>query len=214
MGTESISLAIGRQCAPLLVGIKPSNLLILERGYGELLDEVLAGSGMCRHLLYTSQAKDYWFVFEEQRLREVMNQREHAEFLNRCGYALPDPADEEKMIHIHGAACEASDLLSQVLHTLRQRFAAYKMEEAEFPHEMGVLLGYPLNDVLGFIRHKGRDFKLSGYWKVYDNVTYADWMFRLYENAKTLVLQMCRQGFLIPEICEVCRMEAAALLQG
>lgn len=200
MGTESISLAIGRQCAPLLVGIKPSNLLILERGHEMLLDEVLAGSGLCRCLLYTSQAKDYWFIFEEQRLREVMNRREHAEFLNDCGYALSES--------------ESPNVLSQVLETLRFRFTAYKKEEAEFPHEMGLLLGYPLNDVLGFIRHKGRDFKMSGYWKVYDNVTYADWMFRLYENAKTLVLHMCRQGFLIPEICEVCRMEAAALLQG
>ena len=39
--------------------------------------------------------------------------------------------------------------------------------QAEFPHEIGVFLGYPLDDVKGFIRHKGRNYTYCGCWKCY-----------------------------------------------
>lgn len=39
----------------------------------------------------------------------------------------------------------------------------------EFPHELGILLGYPPEDVEGFRRELGRNCKLNGYWKVYGN---------------------------------------------
>ncbi|MDO4595060.1 MAG: DUF3793 family protein [Tissierellia bacterium] len=38
-----------------------------------------------------------------------------------------------------------------------------------FPHEIGFFLGYPCEDVLGFIENKGCNFKYCGYWKVYGN---------------------------------------------
>ena len=39
--------------------------------------------------------------------------------------------------------------------------------EGEFPHEIGVFLGYPLADVIGFIENRGKNFTACGYWKVY-----------------------------------------------
>ena len=46
-------------------------------------------------------------------------------------------------------------------------------DEAEFPHEIGLFLSYPPEDVQGFIDHHARDFKLSGLWKVYGDEAYA-----------------------------------------
>lgn len=37
----------------------------------------------------------------------------------------------------------------------------------EFPHEIGLFLGYPPDDVEGFIKNRARAFKCPGYWKVY-----------------------------------------------
>ena len=39
-------------------------------------------------------------------------------------------------------------------------------EGGEFPHEIGLFLSYPPDDVRGFIDNKARNFKLSGQWKV------------------------------------------------
>ena len=35
--------------------------------------------------------------------------------------------------------------------------------------EVGLFLGYPPEDVAGFIEHRGQSFSYSGYWKVYTN---------------------------------------------
>ncbi len=37
----------------------------------------------------------------------------------------------------------------------------------DFPHEIGLFLGYPAEDVSGFIRHGARCAKCVGTWKVY-----------------------------------------------
>ena len=39
--------------------------------------------------------------------------------------------------------------------------------ESDFPHEVGLFLGYPPRDVEGFIREKARRAKCTGAWKVY-----------------------------------------------
>ena len=46
---------------------------------------------------------------------------------------------------------------------LRRRLRA----GGEFPHEIGLFLGYPPEDVAGFVRHRGRGCKCVGCWKVY-----------------------------------------------
>lgn len=51
----------------------------------------------------------------------------------------------------------------------------------EFPHEVGLFLGYPPEDVAGFIRHGARGAKCVGAWKVYGDEKEARRTFRRYE---------------------------------
>lgn len=53
----------------------------------------------------------------------------------------------------------------------------------EFPHEIGVFLGYPLNDVLGFIKYHGSNCKGMGDWKVYGDLGEAQKTFAKFKNA-------------------------------
>lgn len=39
--------------------------------------------------------------------------------------------------------------------------------EAAFPHEIGIVLGYPAGDVRGFMEHAGANFVACGGWKAY-----------------------------------------------
>ena len=55
---------------------------------------------------------------------------------------------------------------------------------AEFPHEMGLLLGYPVEDVEGFIENKGHNYLYAGYWKVYGHVEEKKALFNRYEEAR------------------------------
>ena len=57
------------------------------------------------------------------------------------------------------------------------------------PHEIGVFLGYPLSDVKAFIKNRGRNYLLNGYWKVYSNVPQAERIFHSYNQAKVKALE-------------------------
>ena len=64
----------------------------------------------------------------------------------------------------------------------------------EFPHELGVLLEYPVEDVKGFIANQGRNSLMTRYWKVYHNKPEAERIFRIYDEAKEQALWEIVQG--------------------
>lgn len=46
-----------------------------------------------------------------------------------------------------------------------------------FPHEVGLFLGYPPEDVLGFVRNRAKNYKAVGLWKVYGDTQMAQRQF-------------------------------------
>ncbi|MFI3251073.1 MAG: DUF3793 family protein, partial [Eubacteriales bacterium] len=69
------------------------------------------------------------------------------------------------------------------------------LDAADFPHEIGVFLGYPLADIRGFIANQGKNFKISGCWKVYTNPEHALRLFARYKKCVTIYLDRYAQGF-------------------
>jgi hypothetical protein len=72
-----------------------------------------------------------------------------------------------------------SDFPDGCVRTLKERF------KLSMPHEIGVFLGYPLDDVKGFIENGGRGSKATCYWKVYGDESYARRKFDEYRKAET-----------------------------
>lgn len=69
---------------------------------------------------------------------------------------------------------------------LMRRFA----ECDKFPHEIGLFLGYPPEDVCGFIANKACGYKCVGYWKVYGDEEKAKKAFAKFEKCTRCY---CRQ---------------------
>ena len=67
-------------------------------------------------------------------------------------------------------------------------------DHLSFPHELGLLLGYPVEDVLGFIRNEGRNYLYCGYWKVYGDVDAARITFDRYNQAKEDAIRLISSG--------------------
>ena len=67
-------------------------------------------------------------------------------------------------------------------------------ESNNFPHEIGVFLGYPIEDVVGFIENKGENFKLCGAWKVYGSVENAKRTFSNYDKCRTFLCNKLNEG--------------------
>ena len=55
-------------------------------------------------------------------------------------------------------------------------------ESKEFPHEVGLFLSYPPEDVKGFIDHRANGFKYAGLWKVYGDEEKARSLFAKYKK--------------------------------
>ena len=70
------------------------------------------------------------------------------------------------------------------LEAMLDRLGLRLRTEGDFPHEIGLFLGYPPEDVAGFQRHRGRNCKLCGYWKVYSDVDRAKALFRRYDQCR------------------------------
>lgn len=62
-----------------------------------------------------------------------------------------------------------SDYINQLLVELGDHLRK-ACKQYSFPHEIGVFLGYAIEDVLGFIKYKGKHALYTGYWKVYDKL--------------------------------------------
>ena len=66
--------------------------------------------------------------------------------------------------------------------------------EGAFPHEIGVFLGYPLSDVVGFIENSGRNFTCCGCWKAYGDPSAAQQHFAQLNKCTAVYLRLFRSG--------------------
>ena len=166
---------LARQCAPTLAGIKPASLFCwtdvktIDFRYWR---SVLEPYGMKVRILKACPAAGTCliYLFREAWLNEILSNPPVRAFLGRLGY--PD------------ADCAA--LLKQ----LSGRLCFQK----EFPHEIGVFLGYPLEDVLGFMQHHGQNYTYCGCWKVYGNPAEAKRRFAAYHRCTAFYCAQVHAG--------------------
>ena len=64
----------------------------------------------------------------------------------------------------------------------------------EFPHEIGLFLGYPAEDVCGFLEHRECDLKCVGCWKVYGDAAAAQKTFEKYRKCSEVYRRHWKSG--------------------
>ena len=72
--------------------------------------------------------------------------------------------------------------------------------EGEFPHEIGLFLSYPPEDVLGFICNRACNHKCVGCWKVYGDEQAARNLFEKYEMCSKIYSRQWQQGKSIEQL--------------
>lgn len=74
------------------------------------------------------------------------------------------------------------------------------IENEGFPHEVGVILGYPVEDVIEFENHQGHDCKYCGCWKSYSDVDKARDCHCRFTECSRLCKKWYDEGFSINQI--------------
>lgn len=174
-------------CAPALAGVVPANLISLRRGEFPQLDQELrkyrrafAHRGVCFASLCSCQNRELILVYRPKLIRQALDRAGVEEMLAPLGYDLTRPMEET---------------LAHLGHRVRQG--------GGFPHEIGIFLGYPVEDVVGFITNNGQNFKVCGAWKVYGDVEAAQRCFTRMQRVSRKVLQRLDAGHTLFQVFAV-----------
>ena len=154
-------------CSPTLASLKTASLFNYRFGSEDELSYSLSvwnerfhGTGIELMPLKVSAGCAIIYVFRRSGLARDFEKPGVRGFLRRFGY-------------------ETEDLDSMLRH-LSERIT----ESDEFPHEIGIFLGYPLGDVIGFINNNGKNCKCCGLWKVYCNECEAKKCFARFKKCR------------------------------
>lgn len=182
---RTFEAALVEQCAPTLAGVKPANLFRfrgaepseIRRG-AQAWDRKLRHFGVRVMILKECPAAEACmiYVYRESQLRRILAEAENRAFLEGMGYCLTD---------IDG-------LLSQ----LSERFCL----ERDYPHEIGLFLGYPLGDVVGFIENRGWNYTCCGCWKSYGDPEAAQACFQRYRKCTDLYRRLYARGISVIQL--------------
>lgn len=166
-----------RHCSPTLAGMKTGNMFTC--AYTELnevkesirsLNRRLQHKGLRILPLRYSEQRVLIYVYRPSLLsRDLQNQLANS-LLTKCGYSCLTP--ERCILH----------LMSRL------------KESVEFPHEIGLFLGYPPEDVCGFIENKPDSCKCTGIWKVYGNAEEAQGIFDRYRKCTSVYSRCWAEG--------------------
>lgn len=166
-----------RHCSPTLAGIKTGNLVSCTFGSKEQMMQILrqwnkrfTKKGLCILPLRYRDGMALVYLFRTEKLIQDLQNEKIRKLLKERGYV-----------------CDS--LACCMLH-LRKRLK----ESQEFPHEIGAFLGYPPEDVCGFIEQKAKNFKCVGCWKVYGNEEEAKKCFEQYRKCTKIYYNQYRMG--------------------
>lgn len=166
-----------RHCSPTLAGMKTGSLFSCHyktekeiRDNVRRLNQKLVPRGLRVLPVRVSKRKALIYVYRPAKLRQDFNDKPVQEILMEHGYLWEDP----------------DRCILRLMEKLRS--------SPEFPHEIGLFLGYPPEDVKGFIENKAACSKCAGCWKVYGDAQAAEKLFAKYRKCRDVYCARWESG--------------------
>lgn len=175
--TNKLEERIVRFCAPVLTGIKTGGLFnTCEIDPHTICKDTVAARKRLRRfgidvrLFFTGGKTPLVYVYRPDALARDLASAETQAFLTPLGYASFD----------------VQSALSQLARRLR--------EQDGFPHEIGLFLSYPHDDVKSFVTFGSQCAKFCGHWCVFHNEEQARQCFAAYDHSRSVCLARYRAG--------------------
>ncbi|QSX06921.1 DUF3793 family protein [Sedimentibacter sp. zth1] len=172
------SKIIVRHCSPTLAGMKMGNLFTYKfQSEIQLLAELDEWNSIFnkRGIFFVALRKNSGialiYVYRKKQLEKELGKKEIIRLLEESGYF--------------------TESIEKCLEYLSKKLTIGN----DFPHEIGVFLGYPLRDIKAFIKNKGHGFKFVGCWKVYTDKCEAKKTFEKYKKCTDIYCKKHAEGF-------------------
>ncbi|MGI1657361.1 MAG: DUF3793 family protein [Desulfitobacterium sp.] len=168
---ELLYYKIRYDIAPTLAGIKPSSLMTFFNHKREMLtlwdcykEEICKKLQVRYYELRRKDERCIVLFYRDESLTDCLMIWKNKAFLKEQGYG--------DLQQIEDGLC-----------LLKKRF------EEKCPHELGIFLGYPVEDVTAFIESNGAPCLACKYWKVYQDVENALKTFEAYDIEREKVVE-------------------------
>ncbi len=166
-----------KHCSPTLAGLKIGNLFSVayesrEEMYNAIrnINRRLSIKGLRMIPIRYKAGKALLYLYRPSLLEECLADEEAMKLMHEKGYG-----------QLTSSQCIIL-LISRV------------MNSDEFPHEIGLFLGYPPEDVRGFIENQAHNYNCSGCWKVYGNAEKARCIFARFKKCTDIYSEQLRKG--------------------
>lgn len=154
-----------KHCSPTLAGMKTGNMFTYSykstdemRNTVRFWNRTFTSKGLRALPLKYDSKKALIYLYRPTLLLKDLQNKTACQILRKCGYKQSTP--------------------ERCIAQLVRRMS----ECSEFPHEVGLFLGYPPEDVYGFIKNKAHCCKYCGCWKVYGDEEAAKKTFEKYKK--------------------------------
>ena len=164
-------------CAPTLAGLKTGSLFSCPcpdrkelTAQIRQLNRQLRERGLMILPLRYSQKRALVYLFRPLALQRDLKNSTARAILDGAGYG----------------GLSSDQCLLRLIRRLR--------ESGDFPHEIGLFLSYPPEDVRGFIENHAENFKCVGVWKVYGDAEKAQKIFEKYKKCTDFYSRCIHSG--------------------
>ena len=174
---EGLEQCLIMHCAPTLASLKTANLFTCKYTCIQSLETSIMywetemkEKGLSLFILQKQENRALIYVCRMKKLQQDLEKPGVMNLLRKYGYQDTNPRHA----------------ISHLIERLE--------ENGTFPHEIGLFLGYPLDDVIGFIVNKGKNCHCIGCWKVYCNKEEAERTFCKYKKCTDVYNRLWRNG--------------------
>ena len=169
---------IVRHCSPTLAGLKTANMFnYTYKDKAELMESIrsvnlrLKGKGVRMIPLRVANGSALIYVYRPEKLEDDLKSPVSEAILASCGY--------------YGGT------VPRLIRELIERLGCSE----DFPHEIGLFLGYPPEDVRCFMCDRKRDCKCVGCWRAYNNETEAEKTFARFKKCTDVYCRKLHEGY-------------------
>lgn len=173
----SLQPALIEYASPTLASLKcgslfsliPADMQQLKREAAQLAD-LLAPKGLSLRLIEVGGGRVLCYMYRQAQVAVMLSGAQETAFLREQGYS--------------------SLTVSDAVDTLCDRLST----GGDFPHEVGLFLGYPVEDVIAFIENKGKNCLCCGCWKCYTNACAAQKAFDKFRKCTSVYKRLFACG--------------------
>ena len=184
--------------APSICGIKPSNLFSVSKAdfckrEFQKWRQRLIQEGLESFFIELKEKRVLVFIYNPYQIDSMLSEKSVQKYLKSKGYDLS----------------EGTAFFSELKMRLQKSLCGYS-DKAGFPHEIGILLGYPLEDVVAFEKCSGKNCKYCGTWKCYSDEKKARLCENKFRECSLLCSKWFEEGFSLTQIIQKYKQAALA----